>query len=181
MVTAKQKNNNILKDLMSKSLAGDQESYKNLLLQISKILQVIVSKRISSADVEDVVQEILISVHKARHTYNCDRPFIPWLMAIANFRITDYLRKHYSQMHHKTSNIEEFFDILTDVTNEPSNSELVDELLAELDEKQRKILTMMHIEGYTAKEVGKEIGMNDSAVKVAAHRAIKKIKQKFPK
>ncbi|MBU6339547.1 MAG: hypothetical protein KGQ36_06240, partial [Rickettsiales bacterium] len=35
--------------------------------------------------------------------------------------------------------------------------------------------------GYTAKEVGKEIGMNESAVKVAAHRAVKKIKQKFPK
>jgi RNA polymerase sigma-70 factor (ECF subfamily) len=37
----------------------------------------------------------------------------------------------------------------------------------------------MHVEGYTAKEVGKKMGMNESAVKVAAHRAIKKIRGKF--
>jgi DNA-directed RNA polymerase specialized sigma24 family protein len=37
----------------------------------------------------------------------------------------------------------------------------------------------MHVEGYTAKEVGVKLNMNESAIKVAAHRAIKKIREKF--
>ena len=35
---------------------------------------------------------------------------------------------------------------------------------------------MMHVEGFTAKEVGMKLGMKESAVKVAAHRAIKKLR-----
>jgi RNA polymerase sigma-70 factor (ECF subfamily) len=178
-MSATEQKNNALKDLLSLALAGDQRSYQNFLSQISQIIRIVVAKKITSADVEDVVQEVLISIHKARHTYDLNRPLMPWLMAIANFRITDYLRKHYAKMRHKTSDIEEFVDILADVTNEPVGNELVDEMLALIDLKQRKILTMLYIEGHTAREVGRAIGMNESAVKVAAHRAVKKIKQKF--
>jgi len=84
-------------------------------------------------------------------------------------------------MRHKTSDIEEFAEILADVTNETHGTELVSDIFYKIDSKQQKIITMMYIEGYTAKEVGKAIGMNESAVKVAAHRAIKKIKQKLIK
>ncbi len=180
MDTSSQKNH-LLQDLIKLALAGDQNSYHQFLTQISVVIRVIVAKKIPVADIEDVVQEVLISVHKARHTYDGNRPIMPWLVAITRFRINDYLRKHYAEMHHKTSDIEEFFDILIDVINEPVNYELVDEMLAIIDVRQKKILTMMHIEGHTAKEVGLALGMNESAVKVAAHRAVKKIKQQFVK
>jgi RNA polymerase sigma-70 factor (ECF subfamily) len=45
--------------------------------------------------------------------------------------------------------------------------------------RERKILSLMHVEGYTAKQVGAQMNMNESAVKVAAHRAIKKIREQF--
>jgi RNA polymerase sigma-70 factor (ECF subfamily) len=180
MVTTEQKNNR-LKNLLSLALAGDKNSYQEFLLQISSIVRVIVAKKITAADVEDVVQEILISVHKSRHTYDLDRPLMPWLMTIANFRIIDYLRKHYAEMRHKISDIDEFVDILTDVTNETSGNELVFEILATLDSKNQKILKMLYVDGHSIREVAQELKMNESAIKVAAHRAIKKIKQKFPK
>lgn len=180
MVTTNQKNI-ALQDLMRLAIDGNQNAYQEFLNEISKIFRAVAAKKVASADIEDVVQEILISVHKARHTYDFNRPLLPWLMSIANFRIIDYLRKHYSEMRHKTSDIEEFIDVLADVTNSTSNTELVDEMLAEFDEKQQKILKLLYVEEYSVKEVGKFIGMSDSAVKVAAHRAIKKIKQKFVK
>ena len=37
----------------------------------------------------------------------------------------------------------------------------------------------MHQEGYTAKEVAEKIGMNESAVKVAAHRAYKVLRKRL--
>ena len=181
MVTAAEQKNNKLRELMRQSLVGDEKSYQQLLMMVAEIVRIVVVKKIPQAEVEDVIQEILISVHKARHTYDCERPMIPWLMSIASFRINDYLRKHYNQMRHKTSDIEELVDILSDVTEEQNNNELLDSIFAELDQKQKQILTMMHVEGYTAKEVGKSIGMSESAIKVAAHRTIKKIKQKFAK
>lgn len=177
MVTAAQKN--FLSDLLSKSLSGDQKSYQQFLLHVSKIAGAFVAKKIIVADVQDVVQEILISVHKARHTYDFQRPLTPWLMSIINFRINDYLRKHYAQMRHKTSNIDDFIETLVDIEEKPLGEDLFDEMLALLDDKKQKILRMIYVEDFSMREVGEAMKMTESAVKVAAHRAIKKLKQKF--
>ncbi len=174
MVTAGDKNK-ILTDLIRAGIAGNQSAYAEFLTQIMPLMRSVVAKKITSADVEDVLQEVLISIHKARHTYDCQRPIMPWLMAIARFRIIDHLRKHYAQMRHKTFDLDDW----DDVTEELSSDESIDELLGDVDAKHKEILTMMHVEGYTAKEVGAKIGMNESAVKVAAHRAIKKIRTKL--
>ena len=60
------------------------------------------AKRLSFAnEVDDLMQEILISIHKARHTYDGNRPYKPWVYAIAKFRLQDHLRAHYSdQLRH---------------------------------------------------------------------------------
>jgi RNA polymerase sigma-70 factor, ECF subfamily len=178
MVTTNEKNK-ILNGLMLSALEGSQSDYAQFLTQITLILRPVVAKKITSADVEDVMQEILISIHKARHTYDGERPILPWILSIARFRITDYLRKHYAQMKHKTTDISELENILEDVTKDSSNSESIDDLLQDVTKQNKKILTMLHVEGYTAKEVAAKIGMKESAVKVAAHRAIKKIRAKF--
>lgn len=162
--------------LLGAGLAGDNASYAEFLSRIAPLLRRVTGRSIAAADVEDVVQEILISVHKARHTYDGSRALMPWLMAIARFRITDHLRKHYAHMRHQMCDIADYENILADVTEDSSMNESIDELLEGVSEKDRKILTMMHTEGYTAKEVGARIGMKESAVKVAAHRAIKKIR-----
>ena len=48
-----------------------------------------------------------------------------------------------------------------------------------LPEKRATILHLIHTEGYTAREVAERIGMKESAVKVAVHRAYKVLKQKL--
>jgi RNA polymerase sigma-70 factor (ECF subfamily) len=167
-----------LSQLLCSGLGGNQADYGKFLSATAPILKRMVIKRLASAEVEDVVQEILISIHKARHTYDGQRPIMPWIAAIASFRITDHLRKHYSQMRHQTVDIADYENILSDVTEDNSANESIDELLQDAPEKDKKILTLMHVEGFTAKEVGLKLGMNESAVKVAAHRAIKKIRGK---
>jgi RNA polymerase sigma-70 factor (ECF subfamily) len=177
MVTATEKI--ILSDLMFKSLGGDQKSYEQFLFHVSKIAGAFVAKKIIAADVKDVVQEILISIHKARHTYDFKRPLMPWLMSIINFRINDYLRKHYAQMRHKTSDIDDFIETLIDIEEKPIGEELVDEMLMMFDDKKQKILRLIYVDGLSMKEVGEAMKMSESAIKVTAHRAIKKLKQKF--
>lgn len=170
--------------LFCAGVAGDAASYNQFLQRISLVLRRMTGKKLPAGDVEDVVQDILISVHKARHTYDGQRPLMPWLFAIAQFRINDYLRKLYNQARHEID-VESVTPSVTDSMTEPSvtgswdETESIDELLKGVPEKQKRILTMMYVEGFTAKEAGQRLNMNESAVKVAAHRAIKKIRERL--
>lgn len=158
---------------------GSQADYARFLASITPLLKRMVGRRLNVAEVDDVVQEILISIHKARHTYDGIRPMMPWIASIAKFRITDHLREHYTARRDKTVDISGLENILADVTEEAGDRESIDELLKDITKQHQRILTLMHVEGYTAKEVGAQMNMKESAVKVAAHRAIKKIRKKF--
>lgn len=166
-----------LADLFRAGLGGDQTAYAKFLSQITPLLRRMLARKLASADVEDVVQEILISIHKARHTYDGTRLIMPWLVSIARFRMTDHLRKYYAQMRHQSLGIDDYENILADVTETTSNNESIGDILKDVPEREQRILTMMHVEGYTAKETGERLGMKESAVKVAAHRAVKKLRE----
>lgn len=178
MVTHPGKHNDLVA-LFRMGIAGDQSAYGQFLENITPLLGRMVARKLAACDKDDVVQEILISIHKARHTYDGQRPLMPWLASIAKFRITDHLRKHYAQRSDKTVDIHSHADFLADVTQTSDDNESIDELLSGVPDNHKRILTLMHVEGYTAKEIGVKIGMNESAVKVAAHRALKKIRKKF--
>lgn len=168
-------------ELMHLSLTGDEKAYSNLLRESARLLRPYLAKRVyRTHDVEDVLQEILVSLHKARHTYDGNRPYEPWLYAIANYRLQDYLRKHYVDPLRNAGEIEEVENISSfDVTEIGFSYESISEEVDNLSGKQPKILKMIHNEGYTAKEVAQKIGMSESAVKVAAHRAYKILRKKL--
>ena len=167
--------------LMKQSLAGNQRCYAELLQETSRLLHPYLSKRLNSAsEVDDVLQEILISVHKARHTYDGKRPYKPWVFAIAKFRLHDHLRAHYADHLHHADDLSEIEEILPeDVTESVLSYESISAEVEKLPEKQATILRLMHQDGYTAREIAEKIGMKESAVKVAAHRAYKVLRKKL--
>jgi RNA polymerase sigma-70 factor (ECF subfamily) len=167
--------------LMQRSLNGDTQAYAELLKETARLLRPYLSKRIyASAEVDDVLQEILISIHKARHTYDGQRPYKPWMFAIAKFRLQDHLRAHYADHLHDAEDLSELEEMLPeDVTETDFNYESISAEVDKLPEKQATILRLMHQQGYTAKEVAEKIGMNESAVKVAAHRAYKILRERL--
>jgi len=170
-----------LETLMRLALAGDQRAYADLLQATARLLRPFLARRLSQSDaVEDLLQEILLSIHKARHTYDGKRPYRPWALAIAKFRLLDHLRAHYADHLRQAIELSELEDILHEhVTESALTYESIEGEIDKLPEKQATILRMMHREGYTAKEVAEKIGMNESAVKVAAHRAYKILKKKL--
>jgi len=137
------------------------------------LLRPFLARRLNTgSEVDDLLQEILISIHKARHTYDGERPYKPWAYAIAKFRLQDHLRAHYADhLHHAVELSEVENDLQAPVTKPDISYESISGEIEKLPPKQAAILQMMHQEGYTAKEVAEKIGMKESAVKVAAHRA----------
>ena len=65
------------------------------------------------------------------------------------------------------------------VTEAAISYESISSEVEKLPAKQATILKLMHHDGYTAKEVAQKIGMQESAVKVSAHRAYKILKEKL--
>ncbi|MFA5172447.1 MAG: sigma-70 family RNA polymerase sigma factor [Sulfuriferula sp.] len=168
---------------MQQALTGDKRAYADLLRDTALFLRPYLSKRLSAAnDVDDLLQEILVSIHKARHTYDGQRPYKPWVFAIAHFRLQDYLRTYYADQLRSATELGELENTLpADVTNSDFSYESISGEVNQLPEKQAVILAMMHEEGYTAKEVAAKIGMKESAVKVAAFRAYKILREKLSK
>ena len=173
----------LLEALMRQALDGDQRAYAEILQETSRFLRPYLSKRLSfTNETDDLLQEILLSIHKARHTYDGNRPYKPWVYSIAKFRLQDYLRSHYADQLHHAGDISELEDFLHEnVTESVISYESISGEIGKLPQKQATILQLMHQEGYTAKEVAQKLGMNESAVKVAAHRAYRILRQKLDK
>ena len=80
--------------LMARAQDGDQHAYRALLEDVAPYLRAIASRCFrQQGDIEDAVQDVLLTLHAVRHTYDPQRPFGPWLLAIANRRIIDRLRR----------------------------------------------------------------------------------------
>lgn len=178
------KDTNSLSDLMRLAQEGNKQAYSALFQSVTPMLRSFVSQKINNrADMEDIVQEILISIHKAGHTYDSDRPFKVWMYTIARYRLNDHLRAHYRNEALKGRILDESDILYTDnnVTNGMDMDESISNLLESIPEKQRTIVRMMKLEGYTAKETAEKVNMSETAVKVAAHRVYKRLAKKINK
>jgi RNA polymerase sigma-70 factor (ECF subfamily) len=156
-------------------------AYAQLLREVARLLRPFLARRlVVESEVDDLLQEILISVHKARHTYDGNRPYKPWLFSIAKFRLNDYLRSHYADQLRQAVDISELEEVLPERVTEPELTyESISGEIQRLPERQANILKLIHHDGYTAKEVAARLGMTESAVKVAAHRAYKILREKL--
>ena len=80
--------------LMARAQDDDAAAYRHLLEEVTPYLRSLAARhRALSGEVEDTVQDILLTLHAVRHTYDPGRPFGPWLLAIARRRIIDRLRR----------------------------------------------------------------------------------------
>lgn len=167
---------------MQAALAGDKRAYEDVLKAITSRLNAYLGRKLAPKDRDDVVQEILLSVHKSRHTYDNSRPLMPWVMAIANFRLQDFWRKHYGHGFKDMADIEELKDILgADETKSMETREDIRRIVVTLSPKQREIIDLMYRQDKSVQEVADELKMSVSAVKVAAHRSYKIFRKQLSK
>lgn len=172
-----------LESLMALAQKGDLNAYARVFEIITPLLRKFVGHKINKTeDSEDVVQEILISIHQASHTYDPSRSFHVWMYTIARYRLNDYLRSHYN---HRKKGVEvgldhDSADLASEenVTYTHENREYLLKMMRTLPKKQRTIVTMLKIKGFSIKETALAMKMSESAVKVSAHRAYKLLTQK---
>lgn len=173
-----------LKQWMTESLAGDQRSYRLLLEESARMLSDYFRSRIYRQDNrDDLIQETLISLHRARSTYNPSLPYSNWMYSIAYRRYIDYVRKQ-SRIDRMEVPGETILPLIANHEKETPDDlidrEAVLRAIQDLPERQREIVRLLKIDGFSVKEAASILDMSETALKVAAHRAYKKIRARFP-
>ena len=166
---------------MAHAQGGDREAYRRLLEEITPYLRALAARRIQNrGDVEDAAQDALLTVHAVRHTYDPARPFGPWLVAIANRRIVDALRRRGragSREMPLDAEHETFAAPETNYHEAASEGRALREAVDNLPPGQRDAIRLLKLNEMSLKEAATASGMSVAALKVATHRALKNLRK----
>jgi len=165
--------------LMARAQDGDANAYRRLLENITPYLRAHAARcHRNPSDVEDAVQDILLTLHAVRRTYDPARPFGPWLTAIARRRLIDRLRRQGRRRAFETE-FEPTYETLADPPANLGDMANIHEIAAAIDRlpsRQREAVQLTKIEGLSLKEASAASGMSVAALKVATHRAIQRLR-----
>ena len=171
--------------LMACAQIGDRDAYRRLLESVTPYLRRLAARHGVHPDaVEDVVQDILITLHQVRHTYAPERPFGPWLVSIASRRIVDALRRQGRAASREMSldpNHETLAGDGANLMEEAADAQVLRDALARLPQGQRDAIRMLKLEEMSLKEAAVASGMTVAALKVAVHRGIKTLRKLLAK
>ncbi|MEP4146741.1 MAG: sigma-70 family RNA polymerase sigma factor [Halioglobus sp.] len=160
--------------LMTSAQSGNEEDYRQLLVELSELVSSYLRSRLGGYDfVEDCVQEVLIAVHEARHTYDSRRPFRPWLFAIVRYKSTDAIRRSSVRGRYFSPEHSAPEPAVNGPDEELASGRLIESLPASL----RDPLTLTKIVGLSTKEAACRLKISESALKVRVHRAVKRLRK----
>jgi RNA polymerase sigma-70 factor, ECF subfamily len=171
--------------LMVRAQDGDRDAYRALLTQVTPYLRAMAARRFKqSGDAEDAVQDVLMTVHAIRHTYDPGRPFGPWLVAIANRRIIDRLRRQIRARSREVEFSHEHETFSPDAANlvfddASADAAALHAAIAALTPDQRLAIDLLKLKEMSLKEAALASGRSVSALKVAVHRAIKSLRKRL--
>lgn len=170
-----------LANLMRLAQSGDKRSYDILLREVATLAKSFFQKRLGSVPaVDDLTQEALVSIHGSRHTFDCSRPFAPWMYAIIRSRLADYWRSECKRMKQEVEGLEhEHYLEPAEAFLGGGLTEAVAMAVSELPPRQRTVVTLLKVDGYSLKEAAQELRMTETAVKVTAHRAYNALRKKL--
>lgn len=164
---------------MALAQAGNRQEYRELLQEIEPYIRSLARRCCRHpADVEDAVQDVLLTVHAIRHTYDPERPFAPWLAAIANRRIIDRLRRETRKAAREIELTAEHETVSQAPTNRDEMAErALLEAIERLPPDQRDAVRMLKLNEMSLKEASMSSGRSVSALKVATHRAVANLRK----
>lgn len=174
-----------LSDLLARAQDGDRQAYEEFLVAAAGIVRSFVRRRLPpELDAEDMVQDVLLAVHRHRHTYDPTRSVTPWLYAITRHRLLDALKKHRRLTRREILDQPGSHDAhrLEDLSAESSSTDQtcfghLHWALSELSLAQREIIRLLKFEGYSVTEIAARTGRTPSSVKVTAHRGYKLLRK----
>lgn len=168
----------LLRPIFLAALAGDAAAYRLFLDTISVRLRGYLRQmlaragRTEASEAEDVLQETLLALHLARHTYDAASPVTAWAHAIARYKLVDHLRR--SGRHAGALPLEdEAYQLAGPSETVAAEARLdLERAMAMLPERTRRLIDQVKLQGASVAEAAGRAGMTETAAKVAIHRGL---------
>ena len=169
--------------LMVAAQAGDSAAYEELLRHCVPFIKNVARRRSITADrTDDVVQDVLLTIHRARHTYDPSRSFIAWLRVIADRRAIDLVRRTLRQELrevHAPVAFENHADETADPARRISHADeatTVSRFLEVLPVRQREAVQYLVLEEHSLADTSVLTRRSKVSLKVNLHRALKALR-----
>jgi RNA polymerase sigma factor (sigma-70 family) len=171
---------------MAAAQAGDQVAYGALLRDCVGVIEKVARRQGVSADrVDDVVQDTLLTIHRARQTYDPSRSFTAWLAVLAQRRAVDLMRKtgrHAVRELHAPLAYERHAD---DSAASPRSeyggaaAHRLGKAVADLPLRQREAVQLLVLQERSLAETAAATGLSKGSLKVNLHRALKSLRARL--
>jgi RNA polymerase sigma-70 factor (ECF subfamily) len=167
-----------LSGLFRAAIAGDERAYADFLHRIAALIRGFVRRKIvqGGVDPEDVVQETLLAIHVKRHTWREDAPVLPWVYAIARFKLIDAFRRRGRRIEVEIDEIAETF---AEPEAETVSDRDINRALDGLPPAQRSVVSSISVDGHSIGETAVKLGISETAVRVSLHRGLAAISKRF--
>lgn len=158
--------------------AGDQDAYASLLVMLTSATRRYARARLGAVPwLDDVVQETLLTVHRARQTYDPARPFAPWFYAIASSRLIDAVRRERRITRREVPRDDGFDVAEPSARDEDIDVEAIRVAVRSLPARQRNVIEGLKFRDESVRDVASRMNMTISAVKVTAHRGYRTLRK----
>lgn len=168
---------------MAAAQGGDAEAYRRLLRDCLPVIAGMArAQGVRPEAVDDVVQDVLLTIHKARATYDPGRPFLPWLRAITQRRAVDGMRRagrRPQEVHDPIA-----YEARADAGPLPGEgleardrARTLAHAVAALPEGQREAVEHLALKERSLDETADLTGRSKGALKVNLHRALKALRR----
>jgi RNA polymerase sigma-70 factor (ECF subfamily) len=167
---------------MAAAQAGDRRAYERVLGESVGVIRSVARRQGVAVDqLDDVVQETLITIHRVRHTYDPTRSYHAWLAAIAARRSIDLLRvqgRHDRRELHEPIALDNHPDEYQagDATEREQQAAILRAAIAQLPPGQREAVEQLGLREHSLAEAAALTGRSAGALKVNLHRALKALR-----
>ena len=164
--------------LLGAAIAGDEKAYADFLRQAACLVRAFARRKVvqGGVDPEDIVQETLLAIHLKRHTWRTDSPVLPWLYAIARYKLIDAFRRRGRRVEIDIAEIAETF---AEPETETVSEHEIRRALETLTSGQRSVVAAVSVDGRSISETARILGMSETAVRVALHRGLTALAMRF--
>jgi len=177
--------------LMAAYQAGSEQAFRTLHDRHAGSVYGFLARRVGDpAIADDLYQEAFLRVHRARATWDPERPFRPWLFGIVHHLLADHLRgrgrspeRPDADAVERASSTGEAGPGRAAAPPDPEqaaarreSTEALDRALRAMPEEEATVLVLARVEGLPYEEIGPILGRSPAAAKQLAYRALKRLR-----
>jgi len=158
----------------------DPSASEALLQRLGSDLRAFVARRVQPEHVDDVLQDVLLKVHRGLPSVTEDERILGWVYRVARNVVTDHHRRYRSS---------DTLDVEAMVAEEPEPSDAADvartvaswlvPTIATLPNRHRQALELVELGGMTQKELAGRLELSASGARTRVQRARAALREKI--